>query len=62
MTTPEPDFWATRVRNVVLSNIVPRKVFVQANTSLDEATGKVSIKHYDASLAGMVESWAERKL
>ena len=62
MTTPDADFWATRVRDVVVANIEPRKVFVQANTSLDEATGKVSIKHYDSSLAGMVESWAERKL
>lgn len=62
MTTPDDDFWGTRVRNVVIANIEPRKVFVQANTSLDEATGKVSIKHYDASLAGMIESWAERKL
>lgn len=62
MTTPDADFWATRVRNVVIANIEPRKVFVQANTSVDEATGKVSIKHYDASLAGMIESWAERKL
>ncbi|SPN96764.1 probable dipeptidylpeptidase III [Cephalotrichum gorgonifer] len=62
MTTPEPEFWATRVRNVVIDQLQPRKVFVQANTTIDEATGKVTLKHYDASLAGMVESWADRKL
>lgn len=62
MTTPEEPFWATLVRNVVVANVQPRKVFVQANTSVDEGTGKVGLKHYDASLAGMVESWAERAL
>lgn len=62
MTTPEEPFWAKKVRDVVVANIEPRKVFVQANTSVDEKTGKVGIKHYDASLAGMVESWAERAL
>lgn len=62
MTTPEEPFWATKVRDVVVANIEPRKVFVQANTSVDEGTGKVGLKHYDASLAGMVESWAERAL
>ena len=45
MTTPEIDFWGTRVRKVVIDNIEPRKVFVQANTAVDEASGKVSLKH-----------------
>ena len=62
MTTVDKDFWGTKVRNVVLENKQPRKVFVQANTTVDEATGKVSIKHYEASLAGIIESWADRKL
>lgn len=62
MTMPDDDFWGTRVRKVVVDNIEPRKVFVQANTTVDEATGKVSLKHYDDSLAGMVQSWAERGL
>jgi dipeptidyl-peptidase-3 len=62
MTTVGMDFWGTKVRDIVLKNKQPRKVFVQANTSLDEATGTVSIKHYDASLEGMIESWAERGL
>ena len=62
MTTVDVDFWGDKVRNVVLQNKQPRKVFVQANTTIDEATGKVSIKHYEASPAGMIESWADRKL
>ena len=62
MTTVEPDFWGSKLRNVVLKNKQPRKVFVQANTTLDEETGKVSIKHYDASPAGIIESWVDRNL
>lgn len=62
MTTVGLDFWGTKVRDIVLKNKQPRKVFVQANTTLDETSGKVSIKHYEPSLAGMVESWADRNL
>lgn len=62
MTTVGLDFWGTKVRELVLKNKQPRKVFVQANTTLDEASGKVSFKHYDPSLTGMVESWADRNL
>ncbi|PHH89105.1 hypothetical protein CDD83_6632 [Cordyceps sp. RAO-2017] len=62
MTTVEPDFWGTKIRKVVLDNKQPRKVFVQANTTLDEASGKVSLKHYEASLVGMIQSWADRNL
>ncbi|KAI1383202.1 putative dipeptidylpeptidase III [Hypoxylon trugodes] len=60
MTNVDPDFWGTKVRNEVLRNKQPRKVFVQTNTNLDEATGKVTIKHYDATPEGMIQSWAER--
>jgi dipeptidyl-peptidase-3 len=60
MCTPDVEFWGRRVRDVVVANIEPRKVFVQANTSVDEGTGEVILKHYDASLAGLVQSWAER--
>jgi len=54
------EYWGTTIRDVVLKNKQPRKVFVQANTYLDEATGKVTLKHYDATLEGMVQSWADR--
>jgi dipeptidyl-peptidase III len=62
MTTVGLDFWGTKVRDIVLKNKQPRKVFVQANTTLDEASGMVTLKHYEASLVGMVESWADRNL
>ncbi|KAK1545213.1 peptidase family M49 [Colletotrichum paranaense] len=62
MTNVDMDFWGTKARNVVLANKQPRKVFVQANTYLDEATGKVSIKHYEASPAGIIQSWVDRDL
>ncbi|KAJ4418499.1 hypothetical protein N0V85_001408 [Neurospora sp. IMI 360204] len=55
------EYWGTKVRDVVLKNKQPRKVFVQANTYLDEATGKVTLKHYDATLEGIIQSWADRE-
>ena len=60
MTTVDPKFWGSDVRNEVLRNKQPRKVFVQANTVLDEATGKVELKEYDPSVEGMIKSYAER--
>jgi dipeptidyl-peptidase III len=60
MTGVDPDFWGTKVRDEVLRNKQPRKVFVQVNTVLDEKTGKVELKEYDASLEGMIKSYAER--
>ena len=60
MTTVDPKFWGTDVRNEVLRNKQPRKVFVQANTVLEEASGKVELKEYDASVEGMIKSYAER--
>jgi len=62
MCRVDMDFWGTKVRDAVLAQKQPRKVFVQANTTLDEATGKVAFKHYDASPIGMVTSFADRKL
>lgn len=62
MTDVEPKFWGETIRNEVLRNKQPRKVFVQANTFLDEATGKVKLVEYEPSLEGMVKSYAERKV
>ncbi|KAI1322201.1 peptidase family M49 [Xylariaceae sp. FL0255] len=62
MTHVDPEFWGKKVRDEVLANKQPRKVFVQANTFLDEATGKVTLKHYDASPEGMIQSWVEREV
>lgn len=62
MTDVGLDFWGTKVRDIVLKNKQPRKVFVQANTTLDEATGTVTMKHYEATLIGMIESFVDRNL
>ncbi|KAK3996843.1 putative dipeptidyl-peptidase [Cladorrhinum sp. PSN332] len=56
------EYWGTKVRDVVLKNKQPRKVFVQANTYLDEATGKVTLKQYEPTLEGMIQSWADREI
>ena len=56
------EYWGTTVRDVVLKNKQPRKVFVQANTYLDEASGQVTLKQYEPSLEGIVQSWAEREV
>ncbi|KAI1105219.1 putative dipeptidylpeptidase III [Jackrogersella minutella] len=62
MTNVDPEYWGKKVRDEVLRNKQPRKVFVQANTYVDEATGKVTLKHYDATPEGMIQSWAERNV
>jgi dipeptidyl-peptidase-3 len=62
MTNVDDEFWGKKVRDEVLRVKQPRKVYVQANTFLDEATGKVSLKHYDATLEGIIQSWAEREV
>lgn len=62
MTNVGLDFWGTKVRDTVLANKQPRKVFVQANTYLDEATGKVALKTYEPTLESFLQSWADRKL
>jgi dipeptidyl-peptidase III len=62
MTEVDSEFWGRKVRDEVLANKQPRKVFVQANTFLDEDTGKVTLKHYDATPQGMIQSWAEREV
>jgi dipeptidyl-peptidase-3 len=62
MTTVDPKFWGKKVRDEVLRNKQPRKVFVQANTVLDEKTGKVELVEYEPSLEGMIKSYAERNI
>lgn len=62
MTHVDADFWGGRVRAQVMANRQPRKVFVQANTELDEKTGEVRLLEYDASLEGSIQAYAERHL
>ena len=58
-TKVEGDFWQKRVRDEVIRKKLPRKVFVMANTVIDD-DGGVVLKEYEATLEGMVKSWAER--
>ena len=53
-------WWGGKVREAVMKAKVPRKVFVQANTF--EEGGKVRLKEYEATLEGMIQSWAEREV
>ncbi|RMZ83264.1 hypothetical protein DV738_g1276, partial [Chaetothyriales sp. CBS 135597] len=53
-------WWADKVRPLVLSKKQPRKVFVQANTRLDETTGEVSLIEYEPSVEGIIRSYVER--
>ena len=52
--------WAEKVRPVVMSKKLPRKIFVQGNTL--EKDGKVELKEYDPTLEGIIQSFAEREI
>jgi dipeptidyl-peptidase-3 len=54
------EWWGAKVRPVVLRKKVPRKVFVQANTMLED--DQVVLKEYEPTLEGMIQSYAERDL
>ena len=58
--TSVDEWWAEKVRPVVLSKKTPRKVFVQANTVLDAKSGEVSLVEYEPTIEGMVKSYVER--
>ncbi len=60
MTDVDPDFWGSKVRDEVLRRKTPRKIFVQANTVLADDGTTVALREYEPSLAGMIQSWAER--
>jgi len=48
-------------RKIVIANKRPRQILVQANTFLGE-DGRVTLKEYEPSIEGMIQSWAERKV
>ncbi|QDS74412.1 hypothetical protein FKW77_005831 [Venturia effusa] len=52
-------FFADKVRPVVIAKKTPRKIFVQANTFVHD-DGKIELREYEASPAGMIKSYAER--
>lgn len=47
-------------RETVLANKPPPLLFVHANTYLDGGT--VSLKEYDPTAEGIIQSWAEREV
>jgi dipeptidyl-peptidase III len=49
-----------RWREAVVAAQQPKWVFVQANTFLED--GRVTLKEYEPTPAGVIESWAERKV
>ncbi|KAI8092459.1 dipeptidyl peptidase III [Halteromyces radiatus] len=57
-TTSVPDDWVS-MRDTVIRNKQPRKVFVQGNTFIDD-DGQVILKEYEASPIGMIQSYIER--
>ena len=53
------DFWGRGVRDEVIRKKMPKKVFVMANTVIGKH-GNVVLREYDATLEGVIQSWAER--
>ncbi|OCT52074.1 putative dipeptidyl peptidase 3 [Cladophialophora carrionii] len=53
-------WWAEKARPIVLKKKTPRKVFVQANTVLNEQSGDVKLVEYEPTIEGMVRSYFER--
>jgi dipeptidyl-peptidase III len=49
-----------RIREIVLANQIPGKLFVQANTFLKD--GVVEVKEYAPTVDGIIQSWAERDI
>lgn len=64
--TEVDDWFGSKLRPVVLEKKVPRKVFVQANTVIEDGgkAGEETVKliEYPATLEGMVQSFAERNV
>ncbi|KAF7512386.1 hypothetical protein GJ744_001321 [Endocarpon pusillum] len=54
------EWWGGKLRPVVLEKKTARKVFVQANTVLEG--GEVVLREYEASMEGMIQSFAERDI
>ena len=56
------EWYATKLRPEVVRQAKPRKVFVQANTVLEEGGGgEVVLREYEATPEGMIRSFAERE-
>lgn len=51
------------IRDIVVEHMrnEPARIFVQANTYVDEH-GDVHIKEYDATVEGIIQSWVDRNI
>ncbi|TFK76453.1 aflatoxin-detoxifizyme [Pluteus cervinus] len=54
------DGWEGEIRDLVLRKKLPRKIFVQPNTFIVD--GKVQLKEYPLTNAGVIQSFIDRKL
>ncbi|PPQ71974.1 hypothetical protein CVT24_008191 [Panaeolus cyanescens] len=52
--------WEGEIRNLVLKKKQPRKIFVQPNSFVED--GKVILKEYPLTAAGVIQSFVERRL
>ncbi|KZT68119.1 dipeptidyl-peptidase III [Daedalea quercina L-15889] len=59
LTTPLPG-WEGEIRDLVLKKKLPRKIFVQPNTFVEN--GEVVLKEYPLTPVGVIESFIERRL
>ncbi|KAI0758138.1 aflatoxin-detoxifizyme [Fomes fomentarius] len=59
LTTPFPG-WEGELRDLVLRKKLPRKIFVQPNTFIEN--DEVVLKEYPLNAAGAIESFIERRL
>ncbi|KAF9792408.1 aflatoxin-detoxifizyme [Thelephora terrestris] len=59
LTKPPPE-WEGEIRDLVLKKKLPRKIFIQPNTFIEN--DEVVLKEYPLTSAGVIESFIERKL
>jgi dipeptidyl-peptidase-3 len=57
--TAVDDYWL-KIRGIVLRNKTPKPLLLQGNTFLE--AGLVSLKEYEPTVDGMIQSWAERDI
>ena len=60
MTTVTPQM--AKYRDIVLKKRLPRKVMIQANTSLTKDQSSVALKEYTPSIEGLISSWVDRQI
>ncbi|GAA5840612.1 hypothetical protein JCM5353_002086 [Sporobolomyces roseus] len=60
LTKPSQE-WIEELRPLVLAKKLPRKIFVQPNTLVNEQ-GEVELKEYPVTVEGVIESFVERGL